>query len=178
VRDLLLGFAVAPHLTSSSRPKRRDLSVAFAPFPRWSSRGVRDEGPLCRICLCSFSTPPRTPATASPSCERQSPDWHPLFFRRTRRNLSRPRREPCRKGSTNNMFSHRSAEGRREGRRPQRHSVGYSRFRPHFLRGHFSGFSLGRLMRFLALLGRDVEIAVKTAPRRRRQGRMRHIAAA
>ncbi len=46
------------------------------------------------------------------------------------------------------------------------------------LRGQLSGFSTGRLMHFLTLLGRDVEIVVKTAPRSRRQGRMRVVAAA
>ncbi len=46
------------------------------------------------------------------------------------------------------------------------------------LRGHFSGFSTGRLMHFLTLLGRDVEIVVRTAPRSRRSGRMRVVSAA
>ena len=46
------------------------------------------------------------------------------------------------------------------------------------LRGQLSGFSTGRLMHFLTLLGRDVEIVVKTAPRSRRQGRMRVVVAA
>ena len=41
------------------------------------------------------------------------------------------------------------------------------------LRGQLSGFSTGRLMHFLTLLGRDVEITVKSAPRSRRQGRLR-----
>src|ERR1700747_107141 len=41
------------------------------------------------------------------------------------------------------------------------------------LRGQLSGFSTERLMRFLTLLGRDVEIVVKTAPRSRRHGRLR-----
>jgi predicted XRE-type DNA-binding protein len=44
------------------------------------------------------------------------------------------------------------------------------------LRGQLSGFSTGRLMHFLTLLGRDVEIVVKTAPRSRRQGRL-HVSA-
>src|SRR6202140_3395127 len=35
------------------------------------------------------------------------------------------------------------------------------------LRGQLSGFSTERLMRFLTLLGRDVEIIVKRAPRSR-----------
>jgi len=46
------------------------------------------------------------------------------------------------------------------------------------LRGRLSGFSTERLMHFLTLLGRDVEIVVKTAPRSRRLGRLRVIAAA
>jgi predicted XRE-type DNA-binding protein len=41
------------------------------------------------------------------------------------------------------------------------------------LRGRFSGFSTERLMHFLTLLGRDIEIVVKAAPRSRRQGRLR-----
>jgi predicted XRE-type DNA-binding protein len=45
------------------------------------------------------------------------------------------------------------------------------------LRGQLSGFSVERLMRFLTLLGRDVEIIVKRVPRSRRQGRLRVIAA-
>jgi predicted XRE-type DNA-binding protein len=46
------------------------------------------------------------------------------------------------------------------------------------LRGQLSGFSAGRLMHFLTLLGRDVEIVVKNVPRSRRQGRVRVVAAA
>lgn len=46
------------------------------------------------------------------------------------------------------------------------------------LRGQLSGFSAERLMHFLTLLGRDVEIIVKPVPRSRRQGRLRVIAAA
>jgi predicted XRE-type DNA-binding protein len=46
------------------------------------------------------------------------------------------------------------------------------------LRGRLSGFSTERLMHFLTLLGRDVEIVVKTAPRSRRQGRLRVVASA
>ena len=46
------------------------------------------------------------------------------------------------------------------------------------LRGQLSGFSTERLMRFLTLLGRDVEIVIKRAPRSRRQGRLRVIATA
>jgi predicted XRE-type DNA-binding protein len=41
------------------------------------------------------------------------------------------------------------------------------------LRGRLSGFSAERLMHFLTLLGRDVEIVVKAAPPSRRQGRLR-----
>ncbi len=40
------------------------------------------------------------------------------------------------------------------------------------LRGRLSGFSLERLMRFLILLGRDVEIVVKERPRPRRPARL------
>jgi len=39
-----------------------------------------------------------------------------------------------------------------------------------------SGFSSERLMQFLTLLGRDVEIVIKTAPRSRRQGHLRVVA--
>lgn len=46
------------------------------------------------------------------------------------------------------------------------------------LRGRLSGFSTERLMLFLTLLGRDVEIVVKAAPRSRRQGRLRVVAVA
>jgi predicted XRE-type DNA-binding protein len=46
------------------------------------------------------------------------------------------------------------------------------------LRGQLSGFSTERLMHFLTLLGRDVEIVIKSAPRSRRQGRMRVVASA
>jgi predicted XRE-type DNA-binding protein len=46
------------------------------------------------------------------------------------------------------------------------------------LRGRLSGFSTERLMHFLTLLGRDVEIIVKAAPRSRRQGRLRVLASA
>ncbi len=44
------------------------------------------------------------------------------------------------------------------------------------LRGQLSGFSTERLMHFLTLLGRDVEIVVKRAPRSRRQGHVRVVA--
>ena len=46
------------------------------------------------------------------------------------------------------------------------------------LRGQLSGFSAERLMHFLTLLGRDVEIVVKPVPRSRRQGHVRVVAAA
>jgi predicted XRE-type DNA-binding protein len=42
--------------------------------------------------------------------------------------------------------------------------------------GRLSGFSTERLMRFLTLLGRDIEIVVKRAPRSRRQGQVRVVA--
>ncbi|MFZ0887908.1 MAG: helix-turn-helix transcriptional regulator [Candidatus Binataceae bacterium] len=44
--------------------------------------------------------------------------------------------------------------------------------------GRLAGFSTGRLMHFLTLLGRDVEIVVKPASRSRRQGHVRIVAAA
>ena len=44
------------------------------------------------------------------------------------------------------------------------------------LRGQLSGFSTERLMHFLTLLGRDIEIVVKSAPRSRRQGHLRVVA--
>jgi predicted XRE-type DNA-binding protein len=46
------------------------------------------------------------------------------------------------------------------------------------LRGQLSGFSAERLMQFLTLLGRDVEIVIKRAPRSQRQGRVRVVAMA
>jgi predicted XRE-type DNA-binding protein len=46
------------------------------------------------------------------------------------------------------------------------------------LRGQLSGFSTERLMHFLTLLGRDIEIIIKRAPRTRRQGHLRVVAAA
>jgi predicted XRE-type DNA-binding protein len=46
------------------------------------------------------------------------------------------------------------------------------------LRGHLSGFSTERLMHFLTLLGRDVEIVVRRTSRSRRQGRLRVVAVA
>jgi len=46
------------------------------------------------------------------------------------------------------------------------------------LRGQLSGFSTERLMHFLTLLGRDIEITVKPALRSRRQGHVRVVATA
>jgi len=46
------------------------------------------------------------------------------------------------------------------------------------LRGYLTNFSAERLMRFLTLLGRDVEIVVRPVPRSRRQGRVRVVEAA
>ena len=46
------------------------------------------------------------------------------------------------------------------------------------LRGQLSGFSTERLIQFLNLLGRDVEIVIKIAPRSRRQGRLRVVTVA
>ena len=40
-------------------------------------------------------------------------------------------------------------------------------------RGRLSGFSIERLLRFLMLLGHDVEITVKSRPRSRSQARLR-----
>jgi predicted XRE-type DNA-binding protein len=40
-------------------------------------------------------------------------------------------------------------------------------------RGRLAGFSIERLMRFLVLLGNDVEIVVKERPRSRTQARLR-----
>lgn len=40
------------------------------------------------------------------------------------------------------------------------------------MRGRLSGFSIERLLRFLLLLGRDVEINVKPRPRSRSQSRL------
>jgi len=46
------------------------------------------------------------------------------------------------------------------------------------LRGQLSGFSTERLMHFLTLLGRDVEITVRLAPHSRRQGHLRVVTTA
>jgi predicted XRE-type DNA-binding protein len=40
------------------------------------------------------------------------------------------------------------------------------------LKGQFRPFSIERLMRFINALGQDVEIAVKTPPRRRARGKL------
>lgn len=45
-------------------------------------------------------------------------------------------------------------------------------------RGRLESLTIDRLASWLTLLGRDVEIIVKPAPRRRRQGRLRVIEAA
>ena len=47
----------------------------------------------------------------------------------------------------------------------------------HVLTGRLAGYSTARLMGFLTALGRDIEIVVRPAPRRRRQGRLRVVAA-
>jgi predicted XRE-type DNA-binding protein len=46
------------------------------------------------------------------------------------------------------------------------------------LRGYLTNFSAERLMHFLTLLGRDVEIVVKPVPRSRRVGHLRVVEAA
>ena len=46
------------------------------------------------------------------------------------------------------------------------------------LRGYLTNVSVERLMHFLTLLGRDVEIVVKPTPRSRRRGHVRVVAAA
>jgi predicted XRE-type DNA-binding protein len=43
------------------------------------------------------------------------------------------------------------------------------------MRGQLAGFSTDRLIRFLTLLGRDVEIVVRPAPRARRHGHLRVV---
>jgi predicted XRE-type DNA-binding protein len=45
------------------------------------------------------------------------------------------------------------------------------------LRGYLTNFSAERLMHFLTLLGRDVEIVVKATPRSRPQGHVRVVTA-
>jgi predicted XRE-type DNA-binding protein len=46
------------------------------------------------------------------------------------------------------------------------------------MRGHLTNFSTDRLMHFLTLLGRDVEIVVRPIPHSRRQGHVRVVEAA
>src|ERR1700752_4961658 len=46
------------------------------------------------------------------------------------------------------------------------------------LRGQLSGFSTERVRHFLTLLGRDVEIVGRRAPRSKRQGHLRVVATA
>ena len=46
------------------------------------------------------------------------------------------------------------------------------------MNGQLAGFSSGRLMRFLAALGRDVEIIVRERSRSRERGRIRVVKAA
>lgn len=43
------------------------------------------------------------------------------------------------------------------------------------LNGRLSGFSSARLMRLLTTLGQDVEIVIKTNPRRRERGHLRVV---
>ena len=43
------------------------------------------------------------------------------------------------------------------------------------IRGHLSGFSLERLMRFLLMLGQDIKITVQACPRSRSRARV-HVA--
>ncbi len=45
------------------------------------------------------------------------------------------------------------------------------------LNGHLSNFSSARLMRFLTMLGQDVEIVLRAKPRSRAHGRIRVIEA-
>lgn len=47
----------------------------------------------------------------------------------------------------------------------------------HVLTGRLAGYSTERLMGFLTALGHDIEIVVRKPPRRRRQGRLRVVAA-
>jgi predicted XRE-type DNA-binding protein len=47
----------------------------------------------------------------------------------------------------------------------------------HILRGRLAGYSADRLMGFLTALGQDVEIVVRKAPRSRRLGRLKVVAA-
>ena len=45
------------------------------------------------------------------------------------------------------------------------------------VRGRLAGYSTERLMGFLTTLGRDIDIVVRAAPRSRRQGRVKVVAA-
>ena len=45
------------------------------------------------------------------------------------------------------------------------------------VRGRLDGYSTERLMGFLTMLGRDIDIVVRPTPRSRRQGRLKVIAA-
>jgi predicted XRE-type DNA-binding protein len=47
----------------------------------------------------------------------------------------------------------------------------------HVLHGRLAGFSTQRLLSFLTSLGQDVDILVRPAPRPRRRGRLRVLAA-
>ena len=47
----------------------------------------------------------------------------------------------------------------------------------HIIRGRLAGYSTDRLMGFLTALGQDVEIVVRNAPRARRRGRLKVVAA-
>ncbi len=47
----------------------------------------------------------------------------------------------------------------------------------HVICGRLEGYSTERLMGFLTALGRDIEIVVRKAPRSRRQGRLKVVAA-
>jgi predicted XRE-type DNA-binding protein len=46
----------------------------------------------------------------------------------------------------------------------------------HVITGRLAGYSTERLLGFLTALGRDIEIVVRPAPRRRRRGRLRVVA--
>ena len=45
------------------------------------------------------------------------------------------------------------------------------------LNGRLANFSSGRLMRLLTVLGQDVEIVLRSKPRRRQRGRIRVVEA-
>lgn len=46
----------------------------------------------------------------------------------------------------------------------------------HILRGRLGGFSIERLIDFLASLGRDIDIVIRAAPKSRKRGRL-HVTA-